>query len=326
MKKIEEKYDWLRLIIAESKVARHSDDQANRRKQDRENKLEEKSNKEENNRDIKEKRRWHESIREGGTSKNKTEEIREETLMIWDLPPNINKQVVIRILKDLGETKSIDIKGNAKEENRAEVTLIIKRNRETEIKDIWSIPLDNGLLVRITPGRSDLKVLRERGRFRTRIYNIPRHTREVLLMRQLKYTKAKTIHIFKNTNGHQREYAIVDFGSQADLDRAREYAISYYNTHLEWKGNYSSRKQYEENRDERITKRDNNKYKNIIYKETSRYQKEENQSKHKEYKRDQSRESQRDKRTSETEVLERVLERLERLENRYHIEAAPNRS
>jgi hypothetical protein len=54
-------------------------------------------------------------------------------------------------------------------------------------------------------------------------------------MRQLKHTSAKAIHIFRNSNGNQREYAIVDFENQEDLEQAAKFTIKYFNTVLNWK-------------------------------------------------------------------------------------------
>ena len=55
---------------------------------------------------------------------------------------------------------------------------------------------------------------------------------EVLLLRQIKHVNAKAVHIFKNANKNNKEFAIVSFKNKKDLEQARKYSISYYNTKL----------------------------------------------------------------------------------------------
>ena len=73
------------------------------------------------------------------------------------------------------------------------------------------IPLTNELLVCITSGSNRKEILESRKQFIARLYNIPQNVNEVLLFRQLKHTEARAVHIFKNSNGNNKGYALVSF-------------------------------------------------------------------------------------------------------------------
>ena len=42
----------------------------------------------------------------------------------------------------------------------------------------------------------------------------------------------KVVYVFKNANRNNKEFAIVSFKNKKDLEQARKYSISYYNTKL----------------------------------------------------------------------------------------------
>ncbi len=66
-------------------------------------------------------------------------------------------------------------------------------------------------------------------------------------MRQIKYTNAKGVHIFKNANSNNKGYTIVSFQSRRDLLEARKYNLKYYYTNLIWeseKNENQDRKHY----------------------------------------------------------------------------------
>src|SRR5205085_12347505 len=58
---------------------------------------------------------------------------------------------------------------------------------------------------------------------------------KVFLFRQLKYTGARAIHIFKNSNRNNKGYVLVFFRNHQEIAQAQKYAIKYYDTKLFWK-------------------------------------------------------------------------------------------
>ena len=65
-----------------------------------------------------------------------------------------------------------------------------------------------------------------------RLYNISQNVNEVLLFRQLKHTEACAVHVFKNSNRNNKDYALVSFKNQQETVQAQKYNIKYYNTKL----------------------------------------------------------------------------------------------
>src|SRR5205807_10255207 len=94
------------------------------------------------------------------------------------------------------------------------------------------ILLTNKLLVYITPESNKKEILKSRKQFIARLYNIPQNVNEVLLFRQLKHTRAKAVHIFKNSNGNNKGYALVSFRNQREMAQAQKFTIKYYDTKL----------------------------------------------------------------------------------------------
>ncbi|CAG8801960.1 43954_t:CDS:2 [Gigaspora margarita] len=76
----------------------------------------------------------------------------------------------------------------------------IKEDIKRKLKANWVLPLRNGQLARITAGRSERIELEKRRQIHTRIRNLPKFTKEVLLLRQLRDVNAKAVHIFQNKN------------------------------------------------------------------------------------------------------------------------------
>ena len=93
---------------------------------------------------------------------------------------------------------------------RAEISFEEESRLIQEI-ETWIIPLTNNLLVCITPGFNRREILESHKQFMLRLYNIPQNINEVLLFRQLKHTGARTVHVFKNSNGNNKGYALVSF-------------------------------------------------------------------------------------------------------------------
>ena len=72
-----------------------------------------------------------------------------------------------------------------------------------------------------------------------RLVNLPEGTSEILLWRQVRYTGAKAVHIFKNTNDNNMRSTIVFFSNRKDLLDSSKFAISYYDNKLSWSINTS---------------------------------------------------------------------------------------
>ena len=76
--------------------------------------------------------------------------------------------------------------------------------------------------------------MESRKQYAIKLFNIPKEANEVLLFRQIRNTGAKTVHIFKNSNGNNKGFAVVTFRSKRDLEQARRYSMKYYDTRLFW--------------------------------------------------------------------------------------------
>ena len=92
----------------------------------------------------------------------------------------------------------------------------------------------NEVLVRVTPGINKTEVLEERKQYTLKLYNVPKNANEILLFRQIRHANAKGVHVFRNTNGNNKSYAIVTFKNKKDMIEAKKYNITYYNTKLNW--------------------------------------------------------------------------------------------
>ena len=116
---------------------------------------------------------------------------------------------------------------------RAEVTFEEFRINILE-KEIQAIPLLNNILVRIISGLNRKEILESRKQYAIKLFNIPKEANEVLLFRQIRNTGAKTVHIFKNSNGNNKGFVVVMFRSKRDLEQAKRYSTKYYDTRLFW--------------------------------------------------------------------------------------------
>ena len=114
---------------------------------------------------------------------------------------------------------------------RAEISFE-EKSRLIQGIETWVIPLMNNLLVHITLGFNRREILESRKQFMLRLYNIPQNVNEVLLFRQLKYTRARAVYIFKNSNRNNKGYALVSFRNQREMAQAQKFTIKYYDTKL----------------------------------------------------------------------------------------------
>ena len=84
----------------------------------------------------------------------------------------------------------------------------------------------------MTPRNNRMKILEERKHYILKLYNVLKNANEILLFRQIRYANAKGVHIFQNTNGNNKSYAIVTFKNKKEMIEAKKYSITYYNTKL----------------------------------------------------------------------------------------------
>jgi hypothetical protein len=157
----------------------------------------------------------------------------EESITIWDLPQQARRTQVFEATKHLGRIKHIEMIKEGHHKLRAEITLTREKYTKQE-ETPWVIPFQKELLVRITPGNNRREILESRKLHMIKLYRIPKNVNEVLLFRQIRHTNAKAVHIFKNTNGNNKGFAIVSFKNKKDLEQAKKFSIAYYNNKLSW--------------------------------------------------------------------------------------------
>jgi hypothetical protein len=92
----------------------------------------------------------------------------------------------------------------------------------------------NNYLVRVTLGKNNYEKLGVRNKFSRRLIDLPENVNEVLLWRQVRRTKARSLHIFKNTNNNNRRSATIFFENEEDLLNSSKFAVFYYNKKLKW--------------------------------------------------------------------------------------------
>ena len=93
----------------------------------------------------------------------------------------------------------------------------------------WVLPYENDKLACITSGDEDSNLKEENSRYKAKLIGIPKEASEVLMLRLLRNKGAKSVFVPMNSNGNPREYAIITFESQEELERARSKPINYGN-------------------------------------------------------------------------------------------------
>ena len=86
--------------------------------------------------------------------------------------------------------------------------------------------------MRVSSGLNNSNKLKERNKYSRRLLDLPEDTNEILLMRQVKRTGAKALHIFKNTNDNNRRSATVYFENEESMLDSSRYTVFYYNHKL----------------------------------------------------------------------------------------------
>ena len=80
----------------------------------------------------------------------------------------------------------------------------------------------------------DYKKRNKRHRFLNKIKEVPEDTQEILLLRCLRDRDAKAVYIPRKRNGQQKDFVVVTFESQEELEKASEKPCRYNNTMLRW--------------------------------------------------------------------------------------------
>src|SRR5438552_1853324 len=155
-------------------------------------------------------------------------------ISVWDLPVWAKKLQVFESVRYLGRVKFIEIIREAYGKTRAEIEFEPESLNTEEIERTWCISFLGDYLVRITPGISNFEKLRIRSKYSRRLINLPENTNEVLLWRQIRRTRAKSLHIFKNTNRNNMRSATVYFLNEKDLLDSSRFTIYYYDDKLRW--------------------------------------------------------------------------------------------
>ena len=188
------------------------------------------------------------------------------------------------------------------------------------------LPLNNGKLARITLGKSNSAELENRRKFQARLQNLPRKVKEVLLLRQLRSTRAMAVHIYNNRNGNQRSQAVVEFKCKEDRDKALRNKIKYYDTSLKWETSLDPDNKLKEKPKVRVKKARGNILGNQSHK-TIRSIAEKGIREEKKKKKIASNNSISDFPSYDTKtLLLEILERLESLENTGKVSTTPNHS
>ena len=115
---------------------------------------------------------------------------------------------------------------------RAEVDFEINTVNEEELEDLWCIPFVGQYLVRVTLNWNNFEKLKTRSKYSRRLLDLPKEVNEVLLWRQIRRTRAKALHIFKNSNDNNMSSATVYFSNEEDLLESSRFATYYHDSKL----------------------------------------------------------------------------------------------
>ena len=158
-----------------------------------------------------------------------------QTYQIIDVPKEYSTEHIRRALKPFGNIVELKIsqKRNPKQEKVVQVT-IEPSDSSRKLSNSWSIPIGS-ILARVTPIELCPEIWKDRNQHMARLYGIPKGTDTVLLMRHIKNLKPKTCYVPKcSVSKKDRNFAIVSFQTQEDLDKACSSAARYFNSILTW--------------------------------------------------------------------------------------------
>lgn len=165
--------------------------------------------------------------------RNEQEEVNNK-ITVWDLPEWAKRVQVFETVRFMGRVEYIEMIKGPYGKTKAEVEFKKGTFDKERRKEIWCLPFANKLLVRITVGTNNYKILQTRNRYSRRLLDLPDNTSEVLLWRQIRRTGAKAIHVFKNSNKNNMGSATVYFENEEDLTNSTRFAMYYYNSRLRW--------------------------------------------------------------------------------------------
>ena len=90
-------------------------------------------------------------------------------------------------------------------------------------------------------------LLKRRRKIVARVKGLPQFVAESLLWRQIVRVGGKAVHIFRNSNGHQRGAALVEFESLEDKVNAMKHCIWYNDIRLIWDADFEKVELVDEN-------------------------------------------------------------------------------
>jgi hypothetical protein len=103
-----------------------------------------------------------------------------------------------------------------------------------DLTNRWAIPIGS-IMARVAPIEACPEIWNDRNQYTARLYGIPKATDAVLLMRSIKSLKPKTCYIPRcSISQKERNFAIISFQTQNDLNKACASAARYYNSTLTW--------------------------------------------------------------------------------------------
>ena len=175
--------------------------------------------------------RYTSQIKPSQTKRREQYKESKSSITVWDLPRQVIRSEVFEATRHLGRIDHIEIIKEDHHKLRAEIDFTQEKFKSQE-EIPWVIPFHNEVLVRETPGINKTEVLEERKQYTLKLYNVPKNANEILLFRQIRYANAKGVHVFRNTNGNNKSYAIVTFKNKEDMIEAKKHSITYYNTKL----------------------------------------------------------------------------------------------
>ena len=78
----------------------------------------------------------------------------------------------------------------------------------------------------------DYKKRDRKHHFLNKIKGVPEDAQEILLLRYLRDRSTKAVYILQKRNGQQKDFTVVTFESQEELEKASEKPCRYNNTML----------------------------------------------------------------------------------------------
>ena len=148
----------------------------------------------------------NDTYKEQNRKTNREQEIQTEknyiTVTVWDLTEKERLDSLRKQIQRYG--RIVDAQVVEKRVRRAIVFKVALWNEEwkTRLINTWSVEIGEGRLGRLSIGGMDTEMLKKREKFRATIRNVPNRAMESLLLRQLKRTHAKNVHIRRNSNGN----------------------------------------------------------------------------------------------------------------------------